>query len=284
MDTLNIIDEPLTEQEQLLLEQPKQPTIERGQLAYLFKYVKSIPILKGSASKQIFKYFGDYDFMTLINKPKSCKELYDNFNDIFNRIKQNGNSFFIEFKIQYKNGSKKKFYPNNKIKLSDYKNFNQIDFLKIDIVFFSNQEFTEASCLYIIKNSNDDTENTEQILKDLIKDVKELKKEKKYFKMLKRFYTIFTNIPKMPSQYIYELINLLNSEYGAMYQQEARIDAYLLFDKYYKDFKADNLKSQFIKNLQGTPQHLKSYYNKKINEWAKPHSLRFEKILKQFFK
>jgi hypothetical protein len=281
---MNINDPELTEQERLLLEQQKQPTLEIGQLAYLFKYLNTVPMLKGSASKQIFKYFGDYDFMSLIKKPNTQKELYDNFDDIFNRIHDNPNTFFIEFKIQYKDGSKKKFYPNSKIKISDYKNFNQIEFLKIDIVFFSKEEFTEASCIYIIKTSEDEMENSQQILNDLISDVNELKKEKQYFKMLKRFYTIFTNIPKMPSQYIYELINLLNSEYGLMYQQKSRIDAFLLFDKYYKDFKADYLKQRFISTLEGTPKHLKAYYDREINKWAKPYAMRYDKILKDFIK
>jgi hypothetical protein len=281
---MDIENQPLTSQEELLLLQEKSPTLETGQLAYLFKYLTSVPILKGSASKQIFKYFGDYDFMSLIKKPNSQKELYDNFNDIFKRINENPHTFFIEFKIQYKNGSKKKFFPNDKIKVSDYKNINQIEFLKIDIVFFSREEFTEASCIYIIKKSESEMENSRQILNDLISDVMDLKKEKHYFKMLKRFYTIFTNIPKMPSQYIFELINLLNSEYGLMYQQKSRIDAYLLFDKYYKDFKAENFKQRFISTLEGTPKHLKAYYDREINKWAKPYAMRYDKILKNFIK
>ena len=83
----------------------------------------------GSYSLASQQYAGDIDAITIIDG-RIDKEYVDKMLEhIIDRINRNEKMYFIEFKIQYKNGTKKKFFPPD---LDDIKipakNFDKIDF------------------------------------------------------------------------------------------------------------------------------------------------------------
>ena len=88
--------------------------------------------LAGSASLASQRYYADYDFNCNI-KTRKQTVIYNEFKRFLSYT--NEKLYFIEFKIEYLNGTKLKL-NNNEIKLSMFKN---IKFIKIDyIVFFDN--------------------------------------------------------------------------------------------------------------------------------------------------
>ncbi len=251
-------------------------------LENVYAYDNKKPTLQGSASRKIFKYFGDYDFnLPNLKRPDEPKIMFKNFINIFDKIIKTNSIYFIEMKIQYLDGTKKKIYPKEDLTLSEFsKKYNSIDFIKIDTVIYSNQDFIESSCIYrFVSKQNKKINIVEDSNKSMINDLSEYKKEGEYFKMLKRYYSIFVNMKHPPENILYFLVNILNSKYGEMYSQMTRIQAYLLVDKYYNDEITNNRKYIFKNKIIGIPEKIISKYSKEINDYAKPFIPKLQKAL-----
>ena len=110
----------------------------------LIKFKHSIIKLNGTASLQAMKYFSDYDFTSIIKRDFKPKTICDEFVKILND-KMNG-LYFIELKIEYKNGKKKKLYHSSELRLSMFKN---IDFVKIDYIVCYNNTLKELTIMYM---------------------------------------------------------------------------------------------------------------------------------------
>jgi flagellar biosynthesis regulator FlbT len=182
-----------------------------------FKEQKNTISLKGSNSFSILRFPVDFDLMQLVEITNPIEIL----NDIKKKVKDvlNINDvYFKEIKIQTKEPEVKKirFY-----KADDFLNYDDlkfkeiyedIDFIKIDIIIYENYLFYDVSCIYFTKiiKKND-------IIKMLKKDIKELIEEKKYFKVFKRLFNLYLIEDKYNR--MNEVVKILNSPIGEKYQK-----------------------------------------------------------------
>lgn len=132
--------------------------------------------LAGSASLQSQQFFSDYDFNTLITRSYRPSTVYDEFI----KILSNDDMYFIEFKIEYNDGTKIKIHDIKKLRKSMFKD---IKFAKIDYVLWLDYHFTEVSIMYIFRK-------TKYSVDDIKSDYDELVKDGNIYKSLKRLFSI----------------------------------------------------------------------------------------------
>ena len=192
------------------------------------------------------------------------------FSDILDKIKNYNNCYFIELKLQKKNGNKKKFNKIDDFNKKDFDKFyKDIDIIKIDLIFFTDYEFIEVSIIY---NFSTDITSKEEYIKNINKDITELKDEGNYYKVLKRLFSIYKLNNDKPK--LLYLSKIFNSVLGKQYKKISNLNTILLLLDYYKD---DNILKKVEINLKGIkePTSIKDirnnqdkYYNK-LNEEAK---------------
>lgn len=240
----------------------------------IFKFDKINLELKGSSALKIIDYYADYDFFTEIKYNYSVSDIYNEFARILKNILQNKDTYFIEFKIQDLKDKKEKWYPNDKFTFKEFqKEFNDnVDFCKIDIVYFSDDKiFIESSCIYKFSNEK---MNKDDYLKQVNDDIKTLKKENNYYKILKRSFLKFkiNNDQNKMNQ----LINVFNSDLGKIYKDINNIDAIELIKENGYDKEAltkkrievnldeikyyANYQNQYTKNKKDLNQKAKKIY------------------------
>ena len=114
----------------------------------------------GSYSLQSQQNAGDIDIDTFITGRKELDYTNKEFEKIINRIEKSEDIYFVELKIQYKNGKKIKFDPSeiNKIKIPE-KDFNSIEYVKIDLIVNLNGIFQDMSVNYWFNMNITDTIN-----------------------------------------------------------------------------------------------------------------------------
>jgi hypothetical protein len=187
--------------------------------------------LVGSASLRNQRYFSDYDFFSVTGKSTPYKT-YEELNNIIRKISNNSNYYPIELKIQLDNGEKiKKFHPID-LSYDEFKSaFNIIDFIKIDLVLFTDSRFIEVSIIYKMNITKKFT--VDMYTRELQKDIQELKKEKNYYKILKRYFNLarVTNNKDL----MISLMKLFNSDVGQMYQYKSNLEAIKLVKDFYKN-------------------------------------------------
>jgi hypothetical protein len=184
------------------------------------KFNNELPIIAGSASLASQKYYSDIDLFLSLDKMKA-DEVYNKLESILKNILSNDDLYFIELKLQTLKGKKYRWFYDDKFELNDFKKkFNDVDFIKLDIIARINNIFTEISIIYKFPNTKKEKIDFIENLKD---DIQELKKEKKYYKILKRFFSIFKNTKN------YKMLKLLseffNSDSGAKYQTISNLEA-----------------------------------------------------------
>ena len=197
----------------------------------IFKFQKNEINLKGSSSISVMDYYADYDFFTQIRANYTKDEVYNEFSLILRRILENQECYFMEFKLQNIDGSKHKYYPNDKFKETNFNFSKDTDFCKIDLIYFSNNRFIEASCIYKFYGEK---MTEKEYINNIEKDISELKKEKNYYKILKRLYSIY-KIEKNENKLVL-LTNIFNSELGKTYKDINNIDAIQSIKKYYNNY------------------------------------------------
>lgn len=239
------------------------------------RFAKKPIELVGSASLRNQRYFSDYDFFSIIGK-SSPKKTFDEVQKILHKISLNPNYYPVEFKIQLNNGEKiKKFNPIQLDFDTLKKVYNDIDFLKLDLVLYTDFHFVEVSIIFKMNTLN--TLTLEEYKKEIVKDIISLKKDKNYYKMLKRFFNLF-KADNMKDKLI-ELTKFFNSESGKLYQYKSNIEAIKLVKEHYKH---DKTVDQKIKvNLSKIrPLELKDYgelnaaVNEKALEFIKEHNIK----------
>ena len=240
----------------------------------ILKFKNNTIDIKGTFSLASQKYFSDYDLFSKISKSYNKEQIYDEIKNILNKISQDEDLYFIELKIQNKNGSKKKFFELDINKNEFIKSVKDLDFIKIDLVGRFESIFTEVSIIY---SFNTEIMKSEDYLKSLMDDIKELRKEKNYFKILKRYF----NLAKAEGdkKLLLKISEFLNSEYGQIYQKKSNLEAInLLLDKYdddntlkkvlinLKDIKEEPKIEVINKNIKDMQKKLNKAGKNKINE------------------
>jgi hypothetical protein len=221
-------------------------------------YNDTMPILVGSSIFINQPNFSDYDMISNISK-------YDivMFKNVFDKLKKLKDVFLIEIKIQYLNDTKIRFTKYDDFEIKD---FDNIDYIKIDLVVNIKATLRELSCIYT-------TNNKKTSIVDLKLDIKQLMKEGNYFKALKRQYTIF----RVQQNYkCMVLLNesLFNNMYGELYVVLSILQAVvLLHDRYPNEKRVEQLITKQLKRINSNINlsNIKIYINninKKINIYA----------------
>jgi hypothetical protein len=209
----------------------------------LFKYKNNKIILNGSAALKSQYYFSDFDFSTNISiNNKSFHE----FERILNDINNENFIYFIELKIQLKNGKKIRCKTIDKFTQKLFnKHSYDVDFIKIDIVSWIDGRFIEMSCIYDIVGESlkrfraCGDKPKKDLLKSLKDDINDLMDEGKYYKVLKRIFNIY-KIKSFKSEYknkklLVYLTQFFNSDNGKIYSDIANVEAIKLIFKKYTD-------------------------------------------------
>lgn len=225
------------------------------------RYDKYPVMLIGSGSLQSQKYYSDYDIDNYIKK-EDVKIAYEKFKQILQNIKDNNSLYFIELKLQTLDNQKYKIKPNQQLTLKEFsKYYKNIDYVKIDLVNFSENTFMEVSINYKI---NLDTERTtEEYIKGLQESIKELIDDKMYYKALKRYYNIFRAENKEKEQV--ELTKFFNSDIGIYYRLKSNLEAINLVKEHYDN---DLVNKRIDENLKAINKYNLSLdkLNKYIND------------------
>lgn len=236
----------------------------------LIKFKNNKIELKGSSNLKSQQYFSDYDLFSQIRTRSTVLDIYDEIKGILKAILDTHNLYFIELKIQSKNGDKYRWFYKDEFNFNDFeKHFKDVDFLKLDMVASSTQnKFTEVSCIYSF--SNNEFTNQEYI-KKVEGDIKDLKKEGKYYKILKRLFLIAK--VKNDKNMMLMLSQIFNSELGAEYQKLSNLEAIELLLKYYDDAKTRkrvelNLNDLNLPQISHLKRNIKEL-NIKLNKEAK---------------
>ena len=205
--------------------------LERRKLkTELYDIIKNLEIfetklkLAGSASLRSMMYYSDYDFNCKIRVRKQTP-IYNEFKRILSF--SNDKLYFIEFKIEYIDGTKIKLNNVNEIKLNMFKN---ISFIKIDYIVFLDFIFKEVSIMYIFKENDMDTDD---IIKKLTDDYSELIDNGENFKAMKRAFSIYKIQKDYPN--MKKLTSLFNSNLGKIYVINSNLKTILLLKTMYDD-------------------------------------------------
>jgi len=234
---------------------------ELKRLIKLLTYKQNKLELKGSASLTSQKYFSDYDLFSVVERPDK-DELYDFFVKLLVKIGETEDLWFIELKLQTKQGRKVRVYPKCELKKADWdKVWKSLDFIKIDLIARIDGFFTEVSCIYSISETlptqKDYTESLQQ-------DIKDLTKEKKWYKILKRNFNI-AKAEDNKSELV-RLSKIFNSELGKEYQLISRLEALDTVLEHYQEPELIKKASISLKDLH-LPDNIA-----RIEDWVKTKS------------
>jgi hypothetical protein len=186
------------------------------------KFNNSPIVQLGTSSFKSQRYFSDYDLFSPVNDrditpEKSCKEI----NKILTNLKSLDDIWFVELKIQNKDGSKEKFYEPDVDCDKFVKSVKELDYLKFDFVVFirETQKLTELSVIY----SFSDMPPKEDLIKAIKADYDYYKSEGNIYKALKRAFSIYRL--RGDKEKMVEISDLFNSNTGLSYTISSNLKA-----------------------------------------------------------
>jgi len=202
----------------------------------------------GTSSFKTQQFFSDYDLLSPIsNRKLSPEKICAELKRILKSINEMDDIWFVELKIQNKDGSKEKFYPQDILPLDCDKvdkAIKDIDYIKIDAVIFirGTSKLTELSIIYAFQ----DVPADEILIKQISEDYKHYKSVGNIYKSLKRLFSVYrlegdkANMVKLSS--------LFNSEAGKLYSLSSNLKAVKLILE--NDVSGKNLAEKVRVNLQ----------------------------------
>jgi len=234
----------------------------------ILKFNSKSPImLLGSSGLKSQQYFSDYDLFSSVSSKDDCEKVYKRLLDILKKsamwVKQpigNPEMYFIEFKLETKDGKKLRRLDNFKL-FCNY--FDNIKLIKFDFVIRLQNRFIELSIIYSFSKE----ETKKDFIQSVEKDIRDLTKEGKHYKVLKRIFSLRSKEPKSPDRdrRLIELTRFFNSKYGQMYQDVSNLRAIETLSKQYKDEFTKRKIEQNLNDLKLTlkdADRLENEYNK----------------------
>lgn len=197
----------------------------------------------GALKSQLFP--ADYDFLSKVDqKYKNNITAYNEFKNILNDFDNTNNFYFVEFKFQSLDGSKFKIYDIDDFTKNTFnKNFNNIDYCKIDGITTIRGEIKEVSCVYFFQNVSITQDQYRQILLD---DQKHYYDDSKYYKSLKRIMLASKNENVPDKNFIVLISKFFNSNVGRLYELKNMIDACVIYLNKYKDKQSKQIVKNFL--------------------------------------
>jgi hypothetical protein len=254
----------------------------------LMEYNNNPLELVGTGSMKSQYYPADYDFLSKIKNKLDPKNSYVEFMNIIHNINLRSDLFFVEFKVQDKEGNKQKYFKIEDVTYNSFiKLFNNVELCKIDCIIMVDGIMKELSVIYFF---NSKPINMADYRKILLEDQKHYYDDKKYYKSLKRLMLAGKYTDPPDKSLIMAITQLFNSPVGALYQLKNEIDACIIFMDKFKDKKSDKLVKLFIKNIgfdgmdKSKLQKLSDEYGALIDreglKFYKEHNLKVNKLPK----
>jgi hypothetical protein len=186
------------------------------------------PTVIGSFSLESQRNAGDIDLDNYIEGKIDHNFTEKEILKIVKNIDDNPNMFFIELKIQYKNGKKIKFGADQ---IDDIKipteNFSNVEYMKIDTIIYYDGHFKEMSINIWLNPKVHD------VVKEIQKDINDLLKEKNYYKVVKRLFSIAKVENDKPRGKL--ISEFLNNYIGGEYKQLSNLKSIKLLLENYDD-------------------------------------------------
>jgi len=186
------------------------------------------PSVIGSFSLESQRNAGDIDLDVYIEGKIDHTYVEKELLKIIKNIDDNQKMFFIELKLQYKDGKKIKFGAD---KIDDIKiptqNFNNVEYMKIDTIIYYDGHFKEMSINYWLNPKIKD------VVKEIEKDIVLELKEKNYYKVVKRLFSIAKVKDDKPRGKL--ISEFLNNYTGGEYKQLSNLKAIKLLLENYDD-------------------------------------------------
>ncbi len=202
----------------------------------------------GTSSFKTQQFFSDYDLLSPIsNRKLSPEKICAELKRILKSINEMDDIWFVELKIQNKDGSKEKFYPQDISPLDCDKvdkAIKDIDYIKIDAVIFirGTSKLTELSIIYAFQ----DVPADEILIKQIGEDYKHYKSVGNIYKSLKRLFSVYRL--EGDKDNMVKLSSLFNSEAGKLYSLSSNLKAVKLILE--NDVSGKNLAEKVRVNLQ----------------------------------
>jgi len=212
-------------------------------------------LIVGSYSLVSQRYTSDIDALSLITGKKDLKRFNEEFKGILRGLELDDDIFFLEAKIQYNNGDKKKFFNYDKFDIPE-KDFDEIYYIKFDTIVFLNGNFKSFDMIYYFRY-------TDNLVRDIENDIKEFNKTNLYLKVVKRYFSI----AKIKNDIVKAklITQFLNSKTGKNYELYNNLTTIIiLLENYGEDIKVRD-KIRVILNILGINPRV-SVVKKKISE------------------
>jgi hypothetical protein len=219
----------------------------------ILKWNKNVLQLLGTGGNASQLYPSDIDLFCKINEKNTTADYALNkTKDIMNKASLRPDMFFIEGKIQDKDGGKYKW--KNMDDLNNYGNIefkkfftDNIDYIKYDFVLFLKGEFIELSAIYVF---NKDPLDYDKLKLSLSNDLIELIHDGKYYKSLKRLFAILKlDDQVIPRRELIKIGKLFNSEVGKLYKKNSILKAIQLYLESYNDEEGQRVAKRVFNNL-----------------------------------
>jgi hypothetical protein len=233
-----------------------------------FQFANERSVVIGSYSLESQRNAGDIDIDVYIEGKKEYNFVDKEIKKIVKQIDDNDNMFFIELKVQYKEEEKKKKFFATQIDNIEIpkENFNQIEYIKIDLVIFLVDSFKEVSINYWL---NPNKYNVEKAILD---DINEQIKEKNYYKAVKWTFSLAKYLNDKPKGLL--ISQFLNNYTGGEYKVLKNLKAIKLLLENYDDPQIRKMIRVNLINYNITPKisiiyKLIPQLEKKVNKEAK---------------
>ena len=223
--------------------------------------------LLGTGGNRSQLYPSDIDLFSKINDDVEPEEAYDTCLEKLYEASKRSDMFFIEGKVQEKDGEKYKFHTLEELEENGAEFFryftDDVDYVKFDFVLLINGAFIELSAIYVF---NKDPLDYDKLKLSLSNDMIDLIKEKKYYKSLKRLFAIMKLEEIIPKNKLVEISKLFNSEVGKLYKKNSILKAIELFNESYKDKQSQRIalsvyRNMGFKDMKDMPKIIKDYDN-----------------------
>ena len=243
----------------------KYPTTIIQPYLQLLKWDDNVLQLLGTGGNASQLYPSDIDLFCKIRHDVEPDDAYNKCLEILDETGQRSDMFFIEGKVQDKDGKKWKWKTLEELEEKNYeflKYFNDdVDYVKLDFVLLMKGVFIELSVIYVF---NKDPLDYDKLKLSLSNDMIELIHEKKYYKSLKRLFAIMKLEEVIPRTKLVEISKLFNSAVRKLYKKNSILKAIELFNESFTDPESRKMseyvyKNMGFSNMKDLPKIIKEY-------------------------
>lgn len=221
-----------------------EKTARQSSLYDIYKKLafKKVPITAiGTSSLASQYYTSDFDFMSVIKGKVNQQEAFDEFLRILRNFDDNPKMFFVEFKIQEKDGTKYKIFKLADFNEEYFSHFTaKTKFCKLDGIILVNGYLKEISINYLFKPTK------ENIHRKLLDDKEEQYHAGNFYKSLKRLFSATRYAKNVDKNLLVKLTRFFNSELGKLYETYSKLKA---LELYLEKNKNDKLAKVVLSNI-----------------------------------